>query len=539
VAFVREPKLVKRPESRFSVRVEPFWLNPATIKGSILILAGLVILAFPEASIFLIRIVIGVALVGSGFSDLWFHVLLGQTSNRGRDAIEGLLATAAGVVFLLYPSETLRSVTLLTAIYLAARGVTVVISVVRQRGDTPRLANAVRGASLIVFALVLVLLPETVVASLVVAFAVVAIVLGGVVLAYGIQRHSEDEIADVDAASVSEIARDWMLFQDVGDARRAEIDDSLYFEQPDRTNKLVAWWVMLLLSVTIATFGILADSTAVVIGAMLIAPLMTPIIGAAAATATDRRSRLVSSFILIAAGVSAAIGLAYVIGAWAPAIVPLDKNTQVLSRVSPNLIDMGIALAAGAAGAFANVNKRVSASIAGVAIAVALVPPLGVVGLTLQAGMYSDTLGALLLFVTNLVSIILAAVTVFYLTGFAPIKRATKHSEEITSMFITIAIVAMVIMVPLVFTVEGVLATASRQSTAQQVADEWLKDDGTLHVVSVNTEGTEVNILVGGEGDLPPVEDLGKALSEGFDEPATVIVEYAPTVIVSYSYAGP
>ena len=179
---MREPKLVKRPESRFSVRVEPFWLNPATVKGTILILAGLVILAFPEASIFLIRIVIGVALVGSGFSDLWFHVLRGQTSNRGRDAIEGLLATAAGVVFLLYPSETLRSVTLLTAIYLAARGVTVVISVVRQRGDTRRLANALRGASLIVFALVLVLLPETVVASLVVAFAVVAIVLGALSL---------------------------------------------------------------------------------------------------------------------------------------------------------------------------------------------------------------------------------------------------------------------------------------------------------------------------------------------------------------------
>lgn len=532
---MRRPNLVIRRRAEFSARTEPFWLNPATIKGVILIVAGLVILAFPEASILLIRIVIGVAFVGNGLSDLWFRVLRGQSSGRGRGAVEGLLGIAAGVVMLLYPSQTFRSVTVVAGIYLAARGITVVVPVLRRREDTRRLVSLVRGASLIVFALVLVLLPEVVVSSLVVAFGVVAIVLGGVVLADGIQHRSRDEMGVFDTASISEIAFDWMLIHDIGDSRRDEIDSGIYFEQPDRANKLAAWWVMLLLSVAIATFGILADSTAVVIGAMLIAPLMAPIIGAAAATATGRRKRVVSSLIMVAAGVAASVGLAYIIGSWAPVIVPLGENTQVLSRVSPNLIDMGIALAAGAAGAFAHVNKRVSSSIAGVAIAVALVPPLGVVGLTLNAGMYSDTMGASLLFLTNLVSIILAAVTVFYITGFAPIKRTREHSEEIKSMVIAVAIVALVIMIPLAFTVEGVLAAANHQDIAQEAAANWLEGDDTLQVISVTTEGPDVNILVSGSGDLPPIEDLAGALTDGFDEPATVIVEYVPSVVVSYS----
>ncbi len=515
-------------------RREAPWLNPATIKGTILIAAGLMILAFPDAAVTLVRVSIGIALVGVGLCDLWFHVVRGRTLHRVRDTIEGLLALGAGLVFLAYPSDTLHIVAVMAAVYLGTAGVVVLVSVVLQHDDTARVVNILRGTALVVFAIVLVTVPQTIVSSIVVAFAVALVVVGSVALAYGIRHQGRSTTADIDTSSVSEIIRDWMLLQDVGDARRGDIDDGLYFEQPDRVNKLVVWWVMLLLSVVISTFGILADSTAVVIGAMIIAPLMTPIMGVAAATATGRHSRILSSLIWIAAGVSAAIGVALIIGAWAPILVPLDENTQVLSRVNPNIIDMGIAFAAGAAGAFAVVHTRISSSIAGVAIAVALVPPLGVVGLTLRAGMYSDSWGSFLLFLTNLVSITLAAVVVFFLSGFSPIKKIKAGKRQVKAAILTVAIAAMVIAAPLALTAERVMTDAANQETAQNAADEWLEGNDTLHVLRVAAEGTDVYVLVGGEGEVPPVESLGRAISEGFGEPATVVVEYAPTVIVSY-----
>ncbi|GMQ93684.1 MAG: DUF389 domain-containing protein [Acidimicrobiia bacterium] len=224
---------------------------------------------------------------------------------------------------------------------------------------------------------------------------------------------------------------------------------------------------MLLLSVAIATFGILQDSTAVVSGAMLIAPLMTPIIGTAAGA----------------------------VNGW-----PITVTT---SRVNPNLIDMGIALAAGAAGAFANVNKRVSASIAGVAIAVALVPPLGVVGLTLHAGMYGDAFGAFMLLLTNLVSIVLAAMVVFALTGFAPITNMRENAIEIKRVAFTVVTAAILIAIPLAFTVSSVLLTSARQSDAQKEVESWLEAIPELALDRVEVEGSNVSIVITGAGAFP------------------------------------
>jgi uncharacterized hydrophobic protein (TIGR00271 family) len=344
-------------------------------------------------------------------------------------------------------------------------------------------------------------------------------------------------MVDLDAASVSQIVRDWAMHQDIGDAHRDEIDSGLFFEQPDRTNKLAAFWVMLLLSVTIATLGILQNSTAVVIGAMLIAPLMTPIIGAAAAAVNGWQTRIMASMGLVVAGVAASIGLAFVIGAWAPQLVPLTTNPQVVSRVNPNLIDMGIAIAAGAAGAFANVNKRVSASIAGVAIAVALVPPLGVVGLTLHAGMFDDAFGAFMLFMTNLVSIILAAMIVFGLTGFAPISSMRHNAIEIKRVAFTVAVAAMLIAIPLAFTVSSVLSTATRQNEAQKAVESWLQDTPDLALNSIDVKGTDVSIVITGSQSFPAVSELEEALAAGFDDPVTVTVEHIPSIVVIYSDA--
>ncbi len=527
----------KAMKSKLSARVEPFWLNPATIKGTVAIVAGASILAFPGATIVMLRYIVGAALIASGAADLWFHLRGREPGKRVRDLAEGLLTIAVGAVLLIFPAETLRVVMLVVGVYLAVRGIAVTIRAIKERGTDMWALDLARGAFFIVFAAVMVTLPEAVFSGLIVAVAAMFVVIGGVMLAYGIQHHSDDVLVDLDAASVSQIVRDWMMLQDVGDDQRDEIDDGLYFEQPDRTNKLVAWWVMLLLSVAIATFGVLQDSTAVVIGAMLIAPLMTPIIGTAAGAVNGWSARMSASLALITAGVGASIGLAFVIGAWAPQLIPLATNSQVTSRVNPNIIDMGIALAAGAAGAFASVNKRVSASIAGVAIAVALVPPLGVVGLTLHAGMYGDALGAFTLFLTNLVSIILAAMIVFALTGFAPISRMKENANQIKRVAITVSIAAILIAIPLAFTVTSVITAAAHQSTAQKAVEGWLEEAPDLEVGRIEVKGSDVSIIVTGPENIPPIQDLEDALSESFGKPVTVLVEHIPAIVVIYSDA--
>ncbi len=526
---------VQKAKAQLSARVEPFWLNPATIKGTVAIVGGVAILGFPAESLLVLRIVLGAALIVTGLADLWFHLRGRRDGNRIRDIGEGLLTVGLGVLFLVFPAKTLHVIMLIAGVYLAVRGVIVIAGAIKSRGSETWALDLARGLFFIVFAAFMLLLPEAVFSGFIVALAAAAVVLGGVMLAYGMQHHNEDALVDVDAGSVSQIVRDWMMLQDVGDARRDEIDDGLYFEQPDRTNKLVAWWVMLLLSVAIATFGILQDSTAVVIGAMLIAPLMTPIIGTAAGAVNGWPMRVTSSLGMVAAGVGASIGLAFIIGAWAPQLIPLATNSQVTSRVNPNIIDMGIALAAGAAGAFASVNKRVSASIAGVAIAVALVPPLGVVGLTLHAGMLSDAFGALMLFMTNLVSIILAAMVVFALTGFAPVSKMRENANQIKRVAIAVGIAALVIAIPLAFTVSSIIQTAAHQTEARKATETWLEDAPELEIGRIDVDGSEVSIIVTGPEAIPAIQDLEDALAEAFGKPATVTVEHIPAIVVVYS----
>jgi len=526
------------PTSRFSSRVEPFWLNPATIKGTVSIGVGMTILLAPQASSFVIRVVFGIALVVSGAADLWFKAR-GKDEGRARGVLEASASIIAGLLILLFPSATIRAVAVIAAVYFLIRGVLVIGASIRQRARSEHwIIDFSRGMFMIALGAIMLILPEAVIEGLLVAVAAALIIVGAIMLGYGIRAHTDDEMADIDAATVSQLVITWINSRDIGDERREEIGDRLFFEPPDRTSKITSWWIMLMLSVAIATFAIMQDSTAVVIGAMLIAPLMVPILGMAAAIVNAWRGRLVKSLALVSAGVGAAILLAFAIGQWIPVIVPLDVNSQVVSRVSPNMLDMLIALAAGAAGAYANVDKRVSDSIAGVAIAVALVPPLGVVGLTLEAGMFDDAFGAFLLFLTNFVSIILAATLVFFLTGFAPFQRLRENSSEVRAVLRTVAIAALVILVPLVFTAEGVLATAGRRQIAQDEIGDWLGEDSTYTAAVIKVEGARVEVLLTGSGPLPEAADLEAELNEEFDEPVTLRVEYVPSIVVEYSAEG-
>ncbi len=174
------------------------------------------------------------------------------------------------------------------------------------------------------------------------------------------------------------------------------------------------YFVLTCASCVIATLGLVENSAAVIIGAMIIAPLMGPI-QAVAFAGLDGDGRLLRRALLTAgAGALIAIALSWGIGV---AVSLGSFGSEVLSRTRPNLLDLGIALAAGAVAGYAKIRPSAVSALAGTAIAVALMPPLCVVGLSLSVGSLASAKGAALLFGTNFLGIALACITVYAISG--------------------------------------------------------------------------------------------------------------------------
>ncbi|MEG3918802.1 DUF389 domain-containing protein [Microcoleus sp. T3_A4] len=185
----------------------------------------------------------------------------------------------------------------------------------------------------------------------------------------------------------------------------------------------INYLVLILGSCIIATFGLLANSAAVIIGAMIIAPLMLPIRGLAFGAVEGNVILFRKGLIALAVGTVLAIFLACFLGA----LVQLPGyGSEVLARSKPTLLDLGIAIAAGGISGYAKVQPKVSATLAGTAIAVALMPPICVIGLGLSQANWSLSLGASLLYLTNLLGITLSCMLTSLMAGYTPLHRAGK-----------------------------------------------------------------------------------------------------------------
>ncbi len=180
---------------------------------------------------------------------------------------------------------------------------------------------------------------------------------------------------------------------------------------------------LMILSTLLATVGLFQNSSPVIIGAMILAPLMSPIISLSMGIVRDDAALMKSSFATLMTGVFIALFFAAVFTLSMP-INPL--TTQMESRLHPNILDLLVAIFSGIAGAYASAKDEIAKSLAGVAIAVALVPPLAVAGIGIGWLDLTMIQGASLLFITNLVGIMLAASLTFVVLGFAPIHRAKK-----------------------------------------------------------------------------------------------------------------
>jgi uncharacterized hydrophobic protein (TIGR00271 family) len=151
----------------------------------------------------------------------------------------------------------------------------------------------------------------------------------------------------------------------------------LLIEGAASRRRLVNFFALLLLATVIATYGVLSDSTATVIGAMIVAPLMGPIIATTAAVIMGSARRAGRALALVGLGVITVIAFSYVLTLIIPSvIISFTNNSQITSRVNPGLLALLTALASGAAGAFIVAREEIADSMGGVAIAISLVPPL-------------------------------------------------------------------------------------------------------------------------------------------------------------------
>ena len=183
----------------------------------------------------------------------------------------------------------------------------------------------------------------------------------------------------------------------------------------------------------IATFGLISNSTAVIIGAMLVAPLMLPLRGLAFGALEGDWTLFSKALFSITGATIVALFLSWLVGSLAG--IP-EFGSELLARTQPNLVDLGIAVTAGSVSGFAKIRKGISDAIAGTAIAVALMPPLCVVGLSLSQDFLSFSKGAFLLYLTNLLGITLACMVIFILAGYTEINHALGWTLALTAVLL-------------------------------------------------------------------------------------------------------
>ncbi|SNT69487.1 TIGR00341 family protein [Psychrobacter sp. LV10R520-6] len=250
------------------------------------------------------------------------------------------------------------------------------------------------------------------------------------------------------------------------------------------------YFVMNVLSAIIASYGLIANSAAVVIGAMLVAMMLGPITGVALAIIDYRMPLLRKSLFTVAAGGFLVIFVGFVVG-WLHKGQPL--TAEVLSRTQPTSMDLMIALAGGTAGVYAMVSPHLSVAVVGVAVATALVPPLASSGILFANGEMTLGFGAALLALTNIIAIQFTNAMVLWFLGFRRlVDDDYKSNTHLT--FLRRNAVTLLLLIGLGIYLTINLNTNARQQTfennVKETVNSYFKSKGN---VLTNTQFNRAN----------------------------------------------
>jgi uncharacterized membrane protein len=237
--------------------------------------------------------------------------------------------------------------------------------------------------------------------------------------------------------------------------------------------------------------------------------------------------------VLVVAGAAAVVGIGWLVGLFVPYPIVAATNSQVAARVTPRIVDLVAALATGAVGAVALARSDISDTLPGVAIAISLVPPLAVVGLTLESGAPHQSQAAFVLFTTNVAAILASGIVVMGLYRvhrvFGQAAAAGFHRGAAVAI---IACLLLAVIVPLQINSDRIDKTAVRESEVQAVAERWASDAG-WSVVGVTAPGDQVLVEATGPSPAPSLallrRDLDAAGLTGLDVRVSLIpASYQP-----------
>jgi len=279
------------------------------------------------------------------------------------------------------------------------------------------------------------------------------------------------------------------------------------------------YFIMNILSAIIASYGLVTNSAAVVIGAMLVAMMLGPITGIALAIIDHRMPLLRKSLFTVIIGVSLVVLVGFIVG-WLHKDQPL--TAEILSRTQPTSMDLMIALAGGTAGAYAMVSPHLSVAVVGVAVAIALVPPLAASGILLANGEMQLGLGALLLAATNILAIQFTNALVLWVLGFRRLVDDDYKSNTYLT-FLQRNAVTLLLLGGL-----GAYLTINLQTNAkQQVFESSVKEAINNYFID------QGNVLTNTQFDTSEENQVVRAIVRGETLPSSYDVRQIETLITN------
>jgi uncharacterized hydrophobic protein (TIGR00271 family) len=303
------------------------------------------------------------------------------------------------------------------------------------------------------------------------------------------------------------------LFPHLDRADRIALVDSL----KEASQWSMNFGVMLGCSVIIAGLGLLQDSVAVIVGAMLVAPLMTPLIGTGLALVQGNFKLLADASRAMALGSL----LSLVLGVILRLLTPGQELTmQITVRGAPNILDLAIAFFAGVAAGYAMARPKMSGALPGVAISVALVPPLAASGIALGSQDWMIALGALLLFATNMVAIVLGSALVFRIHGIRTPEKNRTGAVTMQRIILGLGLTLVLMMAPLGYRLMDQLRQGQAKPASLSLSEEmWSQLDERLEL----EEG--IDFLAGARASSQGPEDVTLVITANRTVPGDLIAE--------------
>ena len=506
--------------------------DPVIVRAVGGIAIGCAVLAWPDRTDRILVRLLGVAFIWIAVSALWTAV-----HHRALTAIRVFTAVggaAAGGFLIRWPEQS--EITLGRLV-----GASLVLLSIRtywvRRKDPETKVRGVRLTASAILGIVLFAFPAETLSAATVALAVAWIIVSTIAIFGIVDRH--DINVDPDA-SVSDVALAWLANRHKAADAREKLYDKILFDGPDQPRRITRFFTLMTFASIIAAMGVLTDSTAIVIGAMLIAPLMTPLMAIAISLVMGWPNRLAMAVLIATAGILLAIGIGVLLGLVVPVAISPSTNSQIVSRSTPTPVDLITALTAGAAGAYGLSRPDVTDSLPGVAIAISLVPPLSVVGISYSQAEWAAGNGALLLFMTNMVAILMMGGITFVMTGVTPLSVVYEGQRRVRTALTSVLLLALIVVGGLLLNGKQVTSDSLDQSRTVKAVTTWLKDAPLHQLVESSVDGDVVNVVVIGPVDgLANVDDLADELSASFGRNITADVRIVVEERVTSSGSQP